>query len=195
MGGVRTPRRPKRSPMISPSEVWNSRRMTLLLISPSAVPLFPCAGTKKPAEAERAVQLDPNYAHGLFELGWYLQYAGRADEALGYFDRAVRLDPHHADVFLHFMAQAYFQLDRYDEAVELLRRRLVRNPQSDSSRMLLAACYGYLEKHDAAHLLWDEIKEINPDFSIDQRRQVLPYKNPENFEQIVNGLRKAGLPE
>jgi TolB-like protein len=146
------------------------------------------------AEAERAVQLDPNYAHGLFELGWYLQYAGRADEALGYFDRAVRLDPHHADVFLHFMAQAYFQLDRYDEAVELLRRRLVRNPQSDSSRMLLAACYGYLEKHDAAHLLWDEIKEINPDFSIDQRRQVLPYKNPENFEQIVNGLRKAGLP-
>ena len=147
------------------------------------------------AEAERAVQLDPNYAHGLFELGWYLQYAGRAAEALGYFDRAVRLDPHHADVFLHFMAQAYFQLDRYDEAVELLRRRLVRNPQSDSSRMLLAACYGYLEKHDAAHLLWDEIKEINPDFSIDQRRQVLPYKNPENFEQIVNGLRKAGLPE
>ncbi len=146
------------------------------------------------AEAERAVQLDPNYAHGLFELGWYLQYAGRAAEALGYFDRAVRLDPHHADVFLHFMAQAYFQLDRYDEAVELLRRRLVRNPQSDSSRMLLAACYGYLEKHDAAHLLWDEIKEINPDFSIDQRRQLLPYKNPENFEQIVNGLRKAGLP-
>jgi len=147
------------------------------------------------AEAERAVQLDPNYAHGLFELGWYLQYAGRADEALGYFDRAVRLDPHHADVFLHFMAQAYFQLDRYDEAVELLRRRLVRNPQSDSSRMLLAACYGYLEKHDAAHLVWDEIKEINPDFSIEQRRQVLPYNNPENFEQIVNGLRKAGLPE
>ncbi len=146
------------------------------------------------AEAERAVQLDPNYAHGLFELGWYLQYAGRAAEALGYFDRAVRLDPHHADIFLHFMAQAYFQLDRYDEAVELLRRRLVRNPQSDSSRMLLAACYGCLEKHDAAHLVWDEIKEINPDFSIDQRRQVLPYKNSENFEQIVNGLRKAGLP-
>ncbi len=147
------------------------------------------------AEAERAVQLDPNYAHGLFELGWYLQYAGRAAEALGYFDRAVRLDPHHADVFLHFMAQAYFQLDRYDEAVELLRRRLVRNPQSDSSRMLLAACYGYLNMHDAAHLVWDEIKEINPDFSLDQRREVLPYKNPDNFEQIVNGLRNAGLPE
>ncbi len=146
------------------------------------------------AEAERAVQLDPNYAHGLFELGWYLQYAGRAAEALGYFDRAVRLDPHHADVFLHFMAQAYFQLGRYDEAVELSRRRLVRNPQSDSSRMLLAACYGYLEKHDAAHLVWDEIKKINPIFSIDQRRQVLPYMNPENFEQIVNGLRKAGIP-
>ena len=92
------------------------------------------------------------------------------------------------------MAQAYFQLDRYDEAVELSRRRLVRNPQSESSRMLLAACYGYLENPDAAQLVWDEIKAINPDFSIDQRRLVSFYKNPENFEQIVNGLSKAGLP-
>lgn len=60
--------------------------------------------------------------------------------------------------------------------------------------MLLAACCGYLEKYDAAHLVWDEIMEINLDFSIDQRRRNLPYENPLNCEQIVSGLRKAGLP-
>jgi TolB-like protein len=147
------------------------------------------------AEGERAVQLFPNYAHGLFELGWYLQYAGRADESLEYFDRAVRLDPHHIDLFLHFMAQAYFQLGCYDETVELLRRRLVRNPRSDSSRMLLAACYGYLGKHDAARKVWHELKDINPDFSLEQRRKVLPYKYPEDFEKIVTGLLKSGLPD
>jgi tetratricopeptide (TPR) repeat protein len=145
------------------------------------------------AEAEHAIRLFPNYAHGLFELGWYLQYAGRAAESLSYFDRAVRLDPHHADLFLHFMAQAYFQLERYDETAELLRRRLVRNPRSDSSRMLLAACYGYLDKHDEARKVWAEIREINPDFSIEQRRQVLPYKNPKDFELIATGLLKAGI--
>jgi TolB-like protein/cytochrome c-type biogenesis protein CcmH/NrfG len=147
------------------------------------------------SEGELAVQMFPNYAHGLFELGWYLQYAGRAEESLDYFDRAVRLDPHHAGFFLHFMAQAYFQLERYEETVELLRRRLVRSPYSDSSRMLLASCYGYLGKHDAARKAWRELMKINPDFSLEQRRKVLPYKNPEDFEQIVIGLRKSDLPD
>ena len=168
--------------------------MSPLFISPSAVFTWRCVGMTTPSpEAERTVQLYPNYAHGLFELGWYLQYAGRAAEALDYFDRAVRLDPHHSDYFLHFMAQAYFQLGRYEETAELLRRRIVRNPRTDSSRMLLAACYGYLDKHDQARKVWDEIEEINPDFSLEQRRKALPYKNPEDFEKIIRGLLKAGL--
>ena len=34
-----------------------------------------------------------------------------------------------------------------------------------------------------------------PDLFPQQRRQVMPYKNPGDFEQIVEGLRKGGLPE
>ena len=36
---------------------------------------------------------------------------------------------------------------------------------------------------------------LNPDYSLEHRRQVLPYKDPTNFEKMVDGLRKAGLPE
>ena len=39
------------------------------------------------------------------------------------------------------------------------------------------------------------IARVNPGYSIEQRRKVLPYKNPEDFERVVEGLRKAGLPE
>ena len=145
------------------------------------------------AEAERAVQLDPNYAYALFELGWFLHYAGQANESLPYFEKAVRLDPHHSDHFFHFMAAAYFQLGRFEEAADLSRQRIARSPKSDVSRMLLASCYGYLEKMDEARVLWDELKKINPEFSIEQRRKVQPYKNPEDFEKIVTGLKKAGL--
>jgi hypothetical protein len=35
----------------------------------------------------------------------------------------------------------------------------------------------------------------NPAYSLEQRRIVLPYKNPDDFERVVEGLRKAGLPE
>jgi len=61
--------------------------------------------------------------------------------------------------------------------------------------MFLAACYGYLGKHDAARSLWHELKEINPDYSLEQRRKVLPYKHPEAFEKIVTGLLKSDLPD
>jgi hypothetical protein len=35
---------------------------------------------------------------------------------------------------------------------------------------------------------------MNPDFSVERRRRVLPFRNPEDFERRVEGLRKAGLP-
>ena len=36
---------------------------------------------------------------------------------------------------------------------------------------------------------------VNPDYSLEYRRKVLPYKNPDDFELVVDGLRKAGLIE
>jgi adenylate cyclase len=35
---------------------------------------------------------------------------------------------------------------------------------------------------------------VNPDFSLAQRERVLPYKNAADFQRIVEGLAKAGLP-
>ena len=34
---------------------------------------------------------------------------------------------------------------------------------------------------------------VNPAYSLEHRRKVLPYKNPADFETVVDGLRKAGL--
>jgi hypothetical protein len=35
----------------------------------------------------------------------------------------------------------------------------------------------------------------NPAYSLEHRRKVVPFKNPEDFEKVIDGLRKAGLPE
>ena len=40
---------------------------------------------------------------------------------------------------------------------------------------------------------WEQALKINPAFSMDRRRRVLPFRNPEDFERRVEGLRKAGL--
>ena len=144
-------------------------------------------------EAERTISLAPNLADGHEALGNSLHYSGRSEEALACFDRAMALNPYYPDFWLHFQAQAMFQLGRYEDAVASLKRRLVRNPNTDVSRVLLAACYGHLGRFDEARMEWQEVFRINPDYSLEHRRKVLPYKNPADFELVVDGLRKAGL--
>ena len=107
----------------------------------------------------------------------------------------MALDPYHSDIWLHFQAQAAYQLGRYPEAIGLLKQRILRNPNTDTSRALLAASYGQLGLIEEAHEAWRELLRVNPDYSIEHRRKVLPYKHPEDFEKIIDGLRKAGLPE
>jgi adenylate cyclase len=146
-------------------------------------------------EAERAISLDPNFADGHNFLGLILHYAGRSKEALPYFDRSMALNPLFDDQWLHFQAQAAYQLERYETAVAILKRRIIRKPDTDASRVLLAASYGQIGLVEEARSAWREVFRVNPNYSLEHRRKVLPYKNPEDFERVVEGLRKAGLPE
>ena len=143
--------------------------------------------------AERSIALNPNFAHGYNSLGVILHYVGRSEEALPCFERAMALDPFCPGMVLHFHGQAYFQLRRYEEAAAVLKRRILRFPETDASRVLLAACYGEMGRLDEAREQWREALRVNPDFSLDYRRKVLPYKNPADFEAVVDGLRKAGV--
>jgi adenylate cyclase len=40
-----------------------------------------------------------------------------------------------------------------------------------------------------------EVLRINPGFTIQRHKRVLPYKHPEDLEHRLDGMRKAGLPE
>lgn len=129
------------------------------------------------------------------EIGWVLHYAGRSAEAIEPINCGMRLDPQYPDAYLHILAQVYFRLDRFEEAASLLKRRIIRKPDTDISRVLLAATYGYLGRSGDAKAQWADALAANPNFSLEQRRRVLPYKDPADFQQVIEGLRKAGLPE
>ncbi len=146
------------------------------------------------AEFRRMIALDPNFAQGYTARGLALMYAGRAAEALEPIAMAMRLDPHYTPIVLHFLAQANFSLGKYETAAQQLVDRIACNPGTDSSRMLLASCYGHLGRADDARTTWAELLKVNPDFSLMQRARVLPYKHAADFQRIADGLAKAGLP-
>jgi adenylate cyclase len=147
------------------------------------------------AQLNRAIELDHNYAQAHAIIGMALVYAGRAAEALEPFATGMRLDPHHPNIVLHLLAQAHFSLEQYETAITLLLDRIARNPNTDASRMYLAACYGHLGRIDEARAAWAALLEVNPNFSLTQRARVLPFKDAGDFQRIVEGLAKAGLPE
>ena len=147
------------------------------------------------AAAQAALGCDPNFALAHSLLGQVLHYSGRPAEALQPLATAFRLDPDNdQDPHLHYLAQAYFCMERYEDAAAVLKRRIIRKPDTDMSRVLLAACYGHLGRAEEARTSWHEALRINPGYSLEHRRRVLPYKDPTEFEHVLDGLRKAGLP-
>jgi adenylate cyclase len=145
------------------------------------------------AEAE-AIRLEPNFADAYAAMGQILVYSGRPSAAIEQLHLAMRFDPHYPNLVLHSLGLAYFLLKRYEDAITAVRSRLLRNPGSDASRVLLASCYGHLGRKEEACREWNEALTRNPNYSWDHARNVLPYRNPSDFEQIVEGARKAGLP-
>jgi TolB-like protein/Flp pilus assembly protein TadD len=146
------------------------------------------------ASAKRALELDPNSAFAYMALGWTCHFSGEQERAIELLEKSMQLDPHYPDYYLHFLAQAYFQMGLYDDATALLKRRLEQSPNSDMSRVLLAAAYGWTGRLDEARSEWRQALAINPQYSLKHRRDTLPYKDASSFERIVEGLAKAGLP-
>ena len=142
--------------------------------------------------ARRSLELAPNYSGGLMALGQVLDFSGRHEEAIEVFEQALRIDPGY-DIILHFIGRAQVGAGLLADAENSFRRRLVRKPRSDMSRAYLASLLGAAGRVENARRLWGEILEINPAFSLEHLRRVLPYKDPAWFDRFVAGLRKAGV--
>jgi adenylate cyclase len=145
------------------------------------------------AEAQRCIALSPNSGEFLRLMAHVQIFSGDPAGAIETLKTYMRLDPHYTETALQFLAEARFSLGEYDGAIAAIDQRLARNPQSETAYALLASCYGHLGRAEEARQAWEQALRINPKFSIDRRRRVLPFRNPEDYERRVEGLRKAEL--
>lgn len=141
----------------------------------------------------RSLALAPSLADGHMQLANLQYYMGDIEDALKTLDIYMQFDPMHPEVALYFLAEAQAASGQFDAAVTTLKRRLKRNPKSETSYALLASCYGHLGRFEESREAWAQALRIAPGFSLERRRRILPYKTPEIFELRIEGLRKAGL--
>ncbi len=107
----------------------------------------------------------------------------------------MRLSPYYPDWYLGELGRAYLLTGQHDEAIDALKHRLRRNPNSGEAHVLLAAAYGKLGRENEAQAALAEFLKPRPYYTLRHYAQGEFYKNTEDLERVLDGLRKAGLPE
>jgi adenylate cyclase len=147
------------------------------------------------AEAQRSVELDPNNAEVWVRLGHILDIAGRPEEGLPLIEKAMRIDPHHPFLYPFWLGHAFQSLERYEEAVAAYQRTISRSPDFLYARLYLAAVYAQLDRMGEAKSETSEALRMSPHVSVLRIAQRLPFKDAAARARLVDGMRKAGLPE
>jgi adenylate cyclase len=149
------------------------------------------------AEAEQALATTPNLAHAHHVLGAVLIFSGRPKEGLGALEKSIRLDPRHprSRTRLNQIAVGLYFSREYAAAVEAAKRTIRSYPDFPLPYRWLAAALGQLGQIEEAKDALEKAIVIMPgSFDTYVRGRVL-WKRPEDHAHMLEGLRKAGLPE
>jgi len=145
------------------------------------------------AEFEQAFALNPNFSdHG---FGFCLVFAGQPERAIKVMQASTRLEPFRNATRLAYTGSAQYMLGRYEEAIAPLWESARRIPNLRITPLWLAAAYAQLGRIDEARAAADEVRRIEPDFTIERWRPTAAYKRPEDAKHLFDGILKAGLPE
>jgi adenylate cyclase len=141
--------------------------------------------------ADRAVALNPNSWITWNSRGMVYRIAGLPEEAIRSHERAVRVSP--VDPRLHFgMGTALIELRRFDEAVVAGKKALGQNPSFSAAYRLLTSAFAHLGGNAEAGEVAARVLEIDPAFTISAW---VTRARQSNAKLLIEGLRKAGLPE
>jgi adenylate cyclase len=145
------------------------------------------------AEGERAVALEPGAALAHWYYATSLMWAGRLEEAIPVFQKAIRLNPYGpGPLYLNF-GVALLMTGRVEEAVSVLKKAIQRAPDSYQPHLVLSCIYIRMGREKEARAEAAEVLRINPKFSVDEFTKLLPFKDQSERDKAVNDMHKTGL--
>jgi adenylate cyclase len=153
--------------------------------------LYKRAFDQATAHSERSIALNPNDANGLAQRGLVLAYVGRAEQGIEAIREAMRLNPLHPEWYWAALAVPLYAARRYEDALEADRR--IAGAKRPWHVARLAACYAGLGRLAEARATAAEVLRQDPDFHLSTIS--LRYRNADDAAQVLDGMRKAGLPE
>jgi TolB-like protein/Tfp pilus assembly protein PilF len=158
------------------------------------------------AEDQRALDLDPSLADAYWHMGFVMRRLGQFQASVEAIDKAIWLSPHdpfrsgwYAD-----KAGSHLALKQYGQAIESARRAIAINFNDGNSYFFLTVALALAGQESQAHealegylalpgarktvAAWRQVRHRFVNADADPRYV-------EYFDRLLEGLRKAGLPE
>jgi adenylate cyclase len=137
---------------------------------------------------DRALALNPSYARGWFVSGILRIWAGQPDLAIEHVEMSLRLSPRERmGPRLATTGFAFFFKRRFAEATPRLLLSIQEDPGFAPAFRCLAACYAHTGRLDEARAIVVRLRAITPLVVPSD----LPFRNPEDRELLLSGLRLA----
>jgi TolB-like protein/class 3 adenylate cyclase len=148
------------------------------------------------AFTDRAILLNPNLVWTWLFGGWVRAFLGEPDVAIDRQARAMRLSP--LDPTLYNMqtgtALAHLLGGRFDDA-SLWSERALRDHNYFLAASIAAASNALGGRLEEAQHAMERVRQIDPALRISNVGDLFPLRRPEDRARLIDGLRKAGLPE
>jgi len=145
------------------------------------------------AEGERAIAFYPSASVSYSTYASALLFAGRPEEAIPQFQKAIRLNPNATAITFAYLGFALSDMGRFEEAVSAHKKSIQRAPDYIVAHIGLVITYSLIGREKEARAEAVEVLRIDPKFSLDYFAKTVPLKDQSQIDKGVDLLRKAGL--
>ena len=138
---------------------------------------------------QRALTLNPNDDRIVAQMGEVLTYLGNAEEAIDWLERAMRLNPYHADNYWYDYGRALFDAGKVDRAYAALNR--ISNHRLGHC-VYLAACCVQLDRPEDATIYLKQARGMRAGFSVEAFCRTLPYQDQQIATRLATTIGRLG---
>jgi adenylate cyclase len=146
------------------------------------------------AEAQIALQLNPNFAHAGMAVGNRLDLMGQPEEGAAQMERALALNPRDPIRwrYMAYLSRAYISLGDYRTAADWARKAALLRPDHPEAVFRCALALAHTDEVDEARALLDRCRSIDPDY-VTRMAAWCPYPDAARNDHLLGGLRRHGL--
>ncbi len=141
--------------------------------------------------AERAVSLNPMDGATAAFMGLLIAYAGDWERGCALSDKGSQLNPNHPGWYRYTAWHDAYRKKDYRKALDVALH--LNAPKNYYTHAVLAICYAQLGQMDEARKALRDMLALKPNYAEVARELHGRWIEPDLVEQLMDGLRKAGL--